>query len=53
MAVKEKVTALSTIAIHSVVDSDYMTADRCTPNLFRNDMLSYAFFWPHFSINTV
>lgn len=44
MAVKQKATALSTIHYKCcVVDPDYMTVDRCTLHLCRNDMLSNLF----------
>ena len=44
MTEKQKAIPLSTIPYKlCVVDSDYMTADRCTLHLCRNDMLSYLF----------
>lgn len=44
VAVKQKAIALSSIHHKCcVVDSDYMTVDRCTLHLCRNDRLSYRF----------
>lgn len=44
VAVKQKAVALSTIHCkYCVVDSDYMTDDRCTLHLCRSDTLSYLF----------